>query len=208
MYRMYCPEDDGYSIGFPARLLRSMAQAQKFSLWPCIYNVEKQTKIIQQLVERIVRDFDDYRNSGDGSAVRQRNTENIDLWYGNQIGNIASDLIMFRLILFKHPSFEHESEWRLIRTITTYQVDDSKGRDGRECWDKGHFRYRVSIRGVTPYILFWLDDFKLQSSEENRLWIELAPSSIRGSLREPAVELMFRKFSATARTFDTSYQAR
>ena len=50
-WRGYCPPGRGYSIGFAADQLDTIASAQGYSLIPCIYREEEQNKVIKSVID-------------------------------------------------------------------------------------------------------------------------------------------------------------
>lgn len=48
-WRAYCPPGGGFAIGFPTEQLQRMAQRQEFILAPCVYEPDKQQKIVMKL---------------------------------------------------------------------------------------------------------------------------------------------------------------
>jgi hypothetical protein len=60
MYRMYCPPNDGYSLGIPGGRLDGMAKANGFLLHPCIYNLQIQERICEELIDSFIKGFREY----------------------------------------------------------------------------------------------------------------------------------------------------
>ena len=199
MYRMYCLPDEGYAIGVPGDRLSLMAERQKFELYPCIYDVDEQRQIADELVESILTDFR-RENEKKEELKRSRGTPPMSLWFNGMLIPWAGELWSNFAPLFKHPSFEGEKEWRIVKTLRGDSNDKLFSRKG--------------IRGITPYIRFRL----LRSSElyptspyqpHNHLNITPGPSGVDALLRKEAVEMLFESFEpvSVGGQYDTPYRA-
>jgi hypothetical protein len=100
--------------------------------------------------------------------------------------------------LFKHPSFEGEKEWRIVKTLRGDSKDKLFSRKG--------------IRGITPYIRFRLlrsAELYQTSPPRNHLDIRPGPSGVDALLRKEAVEMLFASFEpvSVGSEYDTPYRA-
>jgi hypothetical protein len=96
-WRAYCPNGNGYSMGFSYGQLKKQMSVQQFFLTPCVYQVTKQERLIRELV--------------DGAFEVALQAEKPD------IETIAKDCIgKFQIVgpALKHPTFAEEAEWRLV----------------------------------------------------------------------------------------------
>lgn len=103
-WRAYCPRSGGIAFALPSSHLQELAEANKFYLAPCVYDADRQRKIVTVLVE-----------------------EGIDRWLaslpltgGDPIDDLYSAANAFFGVLceyaplLKHEAFRMEREWRLI----------------------------------------------------------------------------------------------
>ena len=51
-WRGYCPTGKGVSIGFDSKIISTCAQEQNFLVGKCIYNINKQNKIIKTIIQK------------------------------------------------------------------------------------------------------------------------------------------------------------
>lgn len=102
-WRGYCPNNNGYSIGFNRTALERMITEKHLTLVECIYDEEEQKKLINGLVDKFVKDIKSDLNELSNSPSSQ---SSLDLNFLFEFLPIASRL--------KHKSFIDECEWRLI----------------------------------------------------------------------------------------------
>ena len=114
-WRAYCPNGNGYSIGFGYDQLTDQMNVQQFFLAPCIYDVIEQEKLIRELVDEAFKE------------ALQGAKPNID--------TITDECIKKFLVVgpvLKHPTFSEEAEWRLVSKWPKYISDPQiKIRDGK-----------------------------------------------------------------------------
>ncbi|WP_456424497.1 DUF2971 domain-containing protein [Rhodocaloribacter sp.] len=121
-WRAYCPPDGGFSIGFDSGILKEICNKGKsrFSLNPCIYEREKQNKIIDELIIEVIRKVGIH-----GAVLFEKYDDN--MIYMHKFMEIAS--------IFKHPSFCEEREWRLVSRVNfdqvTFNDDQVDFREGK-----------------------------------------------------------------------------
>lgn len=114
-WRAYCPNGNGYSIGFEYGQLTDQMNEQQFFLAPCIYEVKEQERLIRELVDEAFKE-----------ALRGTKP-NIDA--------ITNDCIQRFLVVgpvLKHPTFAEEAEWRLVSECPKVIQDSRiKVREGK-----------------------------------------------------------------------------
>ena len=106
-WRAYCPREGGYSLGFSAPVVLSLAEPQGFSLYPCIYDREEQRDLIQFIVGSYLGLLQGIWVSA-GRATRGL-VESAAFYFVGALVRVAP--------LLKHPTFFEEREWRLVATI-------------------------------------------------------------------------------------------
>ncbi|WP_225772318.1 DUF2971 domain-containing protein [Inquilinus sp. Marseille-Q2685] len=93
----------GVAIGFSARTLRDIANAQGFRLVKCIYDDDVKEKMLHNLIESKIELI--------GKVPRKISERD------EYLSNVISlTLIEFQYMaaIFKHPAFRSEAEWRLV----------------------------------------------------------------------------------------------
>jgi Protein of unknown function (DUF2971) len=115
-WRGYCPNDDGYSIGFVGEKLYYESGMQQFGLARCLYEDKDQRKAIDGVLDEFmkspswIRALEHLGEDDSRSAV-------IGAW---------RDRFLPLAVTIKHPAFQEEREWRLMSTLI--QVDDPRCR--------------------------------------------------------------------------------
>jgi len=94
-WRGYSNHGKGVSLGFNPRAIKALADEQDFSLGKCLYNVNEQQALANDIV----------------SIVVSMHAERPDLQ--KALDDIEGDLLGICALL-KHPSFAEEQEWRLV----------------------------------------------------------------------------------------------
>lgn len=118
-WRGYCPKGNGYSIGFNTSLLINAFTKRKYELIQCIYDSEKQLKIIGDLLQE--------------SLNRIPDEEVIQSKLSDIIGPISTELFeTFIQIapMLKHSSFSEEKEWRFVSDLMVFGNRNVKYRQG------------------------------------------------------------------------------
>jgi hypothetical protein len=96
-WRGYCHNESGFSIGFDYKRLQKLASEQGFALKQCIYEPEKQSVIIEDLVEKLRK------------VTPPQNARIVSL------DQLAAIMPFWSIApTLKHDSFKEEFEWRLI----------------------------------------------------------------------------------------------
>jgi S-adenosylhomocysteine hydrolase len=106
---------DGYALGIDAQQAEA-AIADGFTLVRCVYELEAQTRIADAFI-------DIYCDSSDGTTDRS--------------GVIKKALIVASAI--KHPGFEKEAEWRLVKALAIG-------------WHDEKLFFRPGRNGIVPYM--------------------------------------------------------
>lgn len=136
-WRGYCPQNNGFSIGFDFNKIMSHLKQNKsneFFLAPCIYDDEYQNELFDALkkdtFENIIEILDDQINNKDNRSS--------DLF--NEKYHNFTKLFLHLCSIIKHPAFAEEKEWRLF--------DISKRTE------KNFINYRDGINTVIPFKKF------------------------------------------------------
>src|SRR3990172_4981157 len=97
-WRAYGSAASGFAIGFSGPFLYEVAKRENFYLAPCIYEEEKQRKLINSIIQRAIEDY----------SAQPINREE-----SYSIGNyLCPDLDRYAPIM-KCDSFSEEKEWRI-----------------------------------------------------------------------------------------------
>jgi hypothetical protein len=103
-WRAYA-QDGGFSIGFPAAHLKTVAATQQFVLAPCIYDHQLKGRILSEIVNFSLNEF--------LAQAKNTNEDNLE-----KLKETLSSTLMKRVAgvapFFKHRAFDEESEWRLV----------------------------------------------------------------------------------------------
>ncbi|MGE6320057.1 DUF2971 domain-containing protein [Pseudomonas oryzihabitans] len=113
-WRGYSNSLGGYSIGFDFTKLKRRLSAQGYLLKKCIYKTEEQHSIICKLIDQLLKKHD--KKTGMGFQAYDDACED----FLNCLGNLAP--------LIKDPSFEEESEWRIVDIRPFDELDFRPGR--------------------------------------------------------------------------------
>jgi Protein of unknown function (DUF2971) len=123
-WRSYCPDGNGFSIGFDYSQLHARLQRQGFRIARCVYDPQAQSEMIQQFLVSALDTFHKTRNAF-GEVGRQD-------WAAQYFAALDVDLEFLRLApILKDKSFEEEDEWRLISSpilLTHPQVCFREGK--------------------------------------------------------------------------------
>jgi hypothetical protein len=103
-WRGYCPNADGYSIGFVAEKLRNEGDVQGFGLARCLYDDESQRNAIEDALDK-------FMESGVWNHARE-NPEQDDSCQA--VSRDWRDRFLQLAPIIKHWGFKEEREWRLI----------------------------------------------------------------------------------------------
>ncbi len=108
-WRAYSPNGGGVAIAFRLGRLRSWANSQKLSLYPCLYDHREQTQGIRRIADKIC-------DAPLEPVVREQVTP-------AQVESIRANVQFHRLLLnltcgpaaFKNKAFSAKKEWRLVK---------------------------------------------------------------------------------------------
>jgi hypothetical protein len=159
-WRAYSKGAGGYALGFTAEHLILRSNESGFYLYPVVYDVDVQSQLLEAFMADLVK-------------VRR----NVSTWDGDpEVPEKAFGSLMRRClgqlaVLFKHPSFSHEAEWRLI------SLDDRK---------RPSLRLRPSRTMLVPFVCVPMYN-EARAIPVAELWI--GPSPHQG-LSHQAVDLL------------------
>jgi hypothetical protein len=120
-WRGYCPFGKGVSIGFSQAKISAVSQAADFSLGPCIYDSETQSKIVADIVDGVVEE-----GLRQGPSTAKHPSQ---CYY--HVFEELEPLILRISALVKNRSFKEEKEWRLVSPIhTNFVTAPIKYREG------------------------------------------------------------------------------
>lgn len=145
-WRAYCPNGNGFSIGFDYSHLVKRSVSQGFQLKKCHYDEVLQSTVVSAILGEIL---DSVLKELEGTADRSSRLQHI----ANQKARESIPPIISLVAIFKHPSFKEENEWRLVSEETTLSDPNVQYREGKSM--------------VLPYLQFGLagDDGKLGIKE-------------------------------------------
>lgn len=107
-WRAYGGSRCGLALGFSREPLRKILSAGSMNLWKCVYDIESQNKIINNLIDHLLRSYDtivEYRNScDDWGRVKQ----GLITFFNTTFLRIAP--------ILKNYHFREELEWRIVTT--------------------------------------------------------------------------------------------
>ena len=122
-WRGYCPDGFGYSIGFRIDNLEIAAKDQDFTLKKCIYDPKEQDRILAQILEKFMAEFDRV-----GSSIKSGYDE-------EKVDKIITEFLIIPLVLIapliKDYAFHEEKEWRLVSSATKSDNKQIKYRNGK-----------------------------------------------------------------------------
>jgi len=121
-WRGYCPNGNGFSIGFnfDSQLL-DFSRQQGFDLFECVYNQSDQSEIIKEF---LVEALDKFHLISAKANLDDRTTQALRTFeFGHKFLRIASR--------FKHPKFSEEKEWRLISQPISSDNSQVRFREGK-----------------------------------------------------------------------------
>lgn len=162
-WRAYCPNGNGFSIGFEYPQLEPLLKRQSFSLHLCIYDHELQHSIIKELIDETLTQFRSFQARPDSSA--------------SSVECTLLQTFNYRFVevgpCLKHPAFSEEKEWRMI----SWPIRD----------DHPQIRHREGRSMIIPYFEFKLaeEDEKLALSE-----VIIGPTPHPGLSRNSVISLL------------------
>ena len=127
-WRAYCPEGSGFAIGFSGKALQTLAKAQDFELFECMYDPSVQEAQAEKLLMLAFHDHESAkRNLGDTPPFGE--------FFLPHFTRLAATM--------KHPSFHEEKEWRLV--------------SGPLAMTNPRVKFRSGKRLLIPYVPFALE---------------------------------------------------
>ena len=160
-WRGYCPNGNGFSIGFNREKLTALMKKGHFNLVKCIYEKKAQIKIIAKIFNISLKELESkFQKEG-------KITELFDSAFETAFNLIET------APKFKDVSFKDEKEWRFIARI------DSKSKK---------IRYRKGMSMITPYISIELLNESISTIPITHLIVgptphkELASTSVKAML--------------------------
>jgi hypothetical protein len=132
-WRAYCTSGNGVSIGFNTAVLKQIADEGGFQLEQCIYNENKQEKLLRKPLQKIISAT--YKNlTQDNKLKNDHHLQDVELGMWWDFANVKE--IEGLILKFKDPSFVEEQEYRLV---SYYDA-------------KRPLKFRVSRSLLIPYI--------------------------------------------------------
>lgn len=132
-WRGYSTHGKGVSLGFNADYIVECVREQSFQIGKCIYEPQRQRKLIQQVLDAVELDVAERVQGGESR-------EQLSTIYASVFENIEIDLLRIAAII-KHPSFREEKEWRIVSPVYT----DITGAP---------IRFREAHAMLVPYVEF------------------------------------------------------
>jgi Protein of unknown function (DUF2971) len=94
-WRGYCPEGSGFGLCLSAERIVTLAEADDWEFFKCIYDEDAQLEVLKKMEQEAVGD----------SPLRESFSTSV----------VFALLLLFFATVFKHPKFKEESEWRAIK---------------------------------------------------------------------------------------------
>jgi hypothetical protein len=176
-WRAYGSAGAGYSIGFKARELREPPKHGEFFFLKLIYDSKCQTALIDDAIGKIRHFF--------GKLFSGPIPDSDKLGILHRANVLLAQHLMRLALLFKHPSFEDEGEWRLI-----VGYSEQSGSEDVAMLEKVQFRSGGGL--VRPFI-----DFNFASEEvDGRLVLPVKALMYGPTLRPTSTAFSVRFFLA------------
>jgi len=128
-WRGYCPNGNGFSLGFNPDVLAKFNKKKNFRFSNCIYDKNEQLRIINEAIEEALKNLRAFyhKNPPDTADKEKRKDDKVTKIWEKFIINFI-EFAPF----FKHPSFSEEREWRLIeRPKILFGDEQTKFREGK-----------------------------------------------------------------------------
>jgi hypothetical protein len=134
-WRAYCP-GGGYALGMSTSALKRLAESQGYLLERCVYEPEEQRKKVAGVVTKVAQQW---IQTGDEVPLIPNNH------HGYAVLEKLVDVLSRILPFLKHPSFEEEQEWRLVKLLPGLSVLTK---------DLPLLKFRDGNHHVVPYLTF------------------------------------------------------
>lgn len=128
-WRGYCPEGNGFSIGFNSEQLQNALKEQQFGLAPCVYEKLKQEQIIEELFDDALG-FTATSSEGIFSPQLNPGLAKFSERWGPQTSFFMREFLQLGSLL-KHDSFSEEREWRILCFVIPHTHPDFRIRPGK-----------------------------------------------------------------------------
>lgn len=137
-WRGYCPNGEGYSIGFDMASLEVALEHPFIDIAKCIYEPRQQIETMSALLDEII---DEYLEEYDPNG-------NINILWDKLWRNFL-DRFFLLAALIKHDSFYEEEEWRIV-----YHDKQIKDYDRKDpiVFNRLRILYRPSGSLLIPYV--------------------------------------------------------
>jgi Protein of unknown function (DUF2971) len=128
-WRGYCPDANGFSIGFNVERLSIALSEQGFRLAPCVYKEEDQLLLLNELFDDALGFSNTY--SGDiFSPQLNPGLAKLSRFLGPQASFFVREFLNLGS-LYKHESFSEEREWRILCGVIPHTHPDFRIRTGK-----------------------------------------------------------------------------
>jgi hypothetical protein len=111
-WRGYCPEGNGFSLGFNPSDLDKALSSQGFKLAPCVYDSEKKKTLLNELIDDALKAPESQDTNPFSSELNPGLAR-----LSNYVGSVATGFLAEFLNvgpLLKDDSFSEEKEWRIL----------------------------------------------------------------------------------------------
>lgn len=107
-WRGYCPNGNGFSLGFETSYLVNIMKKHSLRFVGCIYKKEEQVKILKEIIDKSINDFRSFLDKLENSKPEDTSK--------TIMGMIAPTIMELLYIMprMKHESFYEEKEWRFV----------------------------------------------------------------------------------------------
>jgi hypothetical protein len=141
-WRGYCPNGNGFSLGFATSPLQDQMVKYSFGLVQCVYDKNEQTKIVKKIIDKSIIALKSSLGETDGVKISAMLTE---------IAASTVGKLFFALSRLKHETFREEKEWRFVALYNDSQPLPILFREGKYM--------------ITPYVEIQLAD----NQESNKI---------------------------------------
>lgn len=133
-WRGYAEEGGGYSVGFTfsndCQIRTESGHTYKPNLRKVLYNRDQQERLVEDYLEGVCEAWRQHETGSESDLHRRAASLALHLM----------NTLMDWIVSFKHPGFEEENEWRLVRML--------KGMKEAE----PHVKFRPSDGLLVPYV--------------------------------------------------------
>lgn len=121
-WRGYCPNGNGFSLGFAISPLLDQMVKYSFGLVQCVYDKNEQTKIVRKIIDKSIIALKSSLGETDGIKISATLTEITASTVGK---------LFFALSRLKHETFREEKEWRFVALYNDSQPLPILFREGK-----------------------------------------------------------------------------